>query len=273
MSATNENLPRGDRWSAFDVLSWMTFGEVRAATDNYEFREKPWTRDWKRWPPEWLAFAFQEMDTGIPWQPDLEEIGPFGPDNQREWARRIIADTGASAGQLLRDLMKDIKRYRAIQDRWTQSKAGVNEAMRRGEIRVWGVQALAPSRPDPDGVHKLLDPLIFTETRGVNESSWIDWTHDGLGFIDYDGPSYDRVFFDSAEVKIRWPATARVQPGTLEWLTSTAETFLAERGGKPMRDDLVKDCVALTKVSTREAEAAYKLLPDRLRRKRGDRDR
>ena len=206
MDTPNARLPKGDRWSAFDTLSWITFGEVRAAAADFEFPRQEWSRDWKRWPPEWLTFAFAEIATGVPWQPDPNEVGPFGPDNQRTWARRIMADTGESAGQLLAVLTADIERYRAIQDRWRQAKATVNVAMRRGQLRVWGIKAFAPSKPDSDGVHELLDPLLFTASRGVNEMGWIDWTPDGLGFIDYEGPSYDRVFFDSASVRALWPA-------------------------------------------------------------------
>ncbi len=202
------NLPSGDRWSAFDAFSWITFSEVRApGADCFEFPKKEWSRDWKHWPPEWLASAFEEIETGIPWTPDPDEVGPFGPDNQRAWAKRIMADTGESAGQLLECLVSDIARYYAIQDRWRKAKAAVNEAMRRGQLPVWGVKAYAPSKPDPNGVHELINPLLFTETRGVNEAGWIDWTPDDLRFVDYRGPSYDQVFFDSAKVQKLWPAS------------------------------------------------------------------
>ena len=213
--ALTGNLPKGDRWSAFDTLSWITFGEVRKATADFEFPRQEWSRDWERWPPEWLSCAFQELETGIPWTPDPDAIGPFGPDGQRAWARRIVANTGESAGQLLKALTADIGCYYANQDAWGKAKADLNEAMRRGQLRVWGGKAYAPSKPDPDGVPELLNPLLFTDTRGVNEASWIDWTPDGMGFIDYNGRSYDRVFFDSAKVRALWQAlgsTPKVAP-------------------------------------------------------------
>ena len=269
--ALTGNLPKGDRWSAFDTLSWITFGEVRKATVDFEFPRQEWSRDWGHWPPEWLSCAFQELETGILWTPDPDTVGPFGPDGQRAWARRIMANTGESAGQLLKALTADIERYHANQDAWRRAKADLNEAMRRGQVRVWGVKAHAPSKSDPNGKHELLDPLLFTETREVNEASWIDWTLDGSGFVDYRGPSYDRVFFDSSEVEARWPAVVKAQPGTLEWMTVAATTFLAKAGGKPKRDQLVKDCVAALHCSTRQAEATYKQLPGHLRRKRGQR--
>jgi hypothetical protein len=271
VNTRNKDLPKGDRWSAFDTLSWITFGEVRAAAADFEFPRKDWSRDWKHWPPEWLAYAFNEIETGIPWTPDPDEIGPFGPDNQREWALRIIEDTGEEAGPLLQALTADIARYHENQDRWAKAKASVNEAMRRGDLRVWGVREIAPSRPDPDGVPALIDPLVFTETRGVDEGSRIDWTSDGLGFIDYKGPTYDRVFFDSAEVMGLWATTAKVLPHILEWLTDAAEAFLADKGGKPKRDGLLRDCVEALRCRYEDAEAAHKELPDHLRRKRGER--
>lgn len=272
MSETNGNLPNGERWSAFDTLSWITFGEVRKADYYFEFPKGGWSHNWEHWPPEWLPCAFEELATGIPWTPDPDGIGPLGPDGQRAWALRIMAESGENAGELLKALTGDIERYRAIQNAWGKARADLNEAMRRGRSRVWGIKAHAPSKPDPDGTHELLDPLLFTDTRGVNEAGWIDWTPDGLGFIDYRGPSYDRVFFDSAEVKALWPPASADAGAILGWMIKEAETFLARGGRKPKRDMLVGDCVAVLKCRYEDAEAAYSKLPTHLRRSRGERD-
>ena len=269
-NTTNSHLPEGDRWSAFDALSWITFGAVRAAADDFEFPRREWSRDWKCWPPDRLGHALAEIETGIPWQPGPDNAGLLDFEELRKRARRIVADTGESAGHLLQALNADVERYHANQDRWAKAKVSVNEAMRRGTIRVWGVKALASSRPDPKGVHTLIDPLVLTETRGVDEGGCIDWNPGDLGFVDYRGPAYDSVFFDSVEVQEMWPAPAEVRPGILEWLTNAAEVFLAANGAKAKRPDLIRDCTTALGCTTREAVAGYKQLPGRLRRTRGN---
>ena len=275
----DNNLPKGDRWSVFDTISWITFGEVRQADGHFEFPKQEWSCDWESWPPEWLPCTLQELHTGIPWEPGLEDTGPLGVDGQRAWARRVVTANGGCAGQLLKALVSDIERYHAIQDEWGRAKLAVNAAIRRGQLRVWGIKAYAPSKPNYDGIHELLSPLLFTETRGVNEGGWVDWTPDGLGFIDYAGPSYDRVFFDSAEVQVIWPVRDVTKHELIqrafEWMSSCGETYLRKRGQKPLKKALSSECIAAFRsegvvLGVREAHAAYKRLPGRLRRGQGE---
>ena len=156
----------------------------------------------------------------------------------------------------------------------------MNEAMRRGHLRVWGVREFAPSKPDLAGVHGLIDPLVFTETRCVNEAGHIDWTSDGLGFIDYRGPTYDRVFFDSSEVTELWPAKTISKDGLItrafEWMLRSGDAHISEKGAKPLKKTLVSTCIATfaaenVTLGFRECLSAYKRLPDRIRRGQGER--
>lgn len=264
MDTNKGNLPQGERWETFDALWWITFGEVRAATDESIFPRQAWSRDWGQWPPQCLLFALDEIETGIPWQPGPDEVGPLGPDYDRKWARRIAAETGESPGQLMAALSSDTERYQATKERWGQALAEVNVALDRGKLRLWAIKCLLTSNSDRDGVHELIDPLIFAGTRDLDEGGRI---------ISNAKPSHDRAFFDSAEVEALWPAASAAAKTALAWMAREAEAFLKARGDKPKRDDLVGKCVTALDVSFRDATAAHTKLPDHLRRKRGEKGR
>ena len=275
VDVTDNRLPRGDRWSAFQTLSWVTFGELREHVCGFELSSIKWSREWIAWPPDQLPYVLAEMDTGTPWTPDPDHLGPNSPDDFRVLAQRTMAIKGESAGQVLTALTADIERYHAIHGQWVQAKLKVNEAMRRGHLRVWGIKELAPSKPDPVGIYALIDPLVFTEIRGVLDESRIDWTPDGLGLVAFRGPTYAEVFFDSAEVKEIYSARAKVKPGTLKWLTDHAESSFKQTGATLKQDVLFEDYNTAfkedaLKCSVRGLKEAYKQLPGHLRRGRGD---
>ena len=188
-------------------MSWITFGEVRAAAADFEFPRQEWSRDWKRWPAGGLSYAFTEIETGIPWTPTPADLEWVNPDHERTRARRIIEETGESAGQLLDALEADTERHRDNQRRWGQAKAGVATAASNGKLRVWGIKAHGSAEPDKNGTHELLDPWVFEGSRGVNEGGWVDPRRDARGHLDDRGPWYDELRFDPAEVQAMWPAT------------------------------------------------------------------
>lgn len=118
MNMTGSTLPKGDRWSAFNAFSWITFGEVRAAAADFEFPRQDWSHDWERWPPGCLSYALDEKDTGIPWTPAPADLEWVNLEHERARARRIMEATGESPGQLLDALGADIERYCDNQRRW-----------------------------------------------------------------------------------------------------------------------------------------------------------
>ena len=215
MNTMNGNLPRGDRWTAFDAFSWITFGEVRVAAADFMFPRREWSHDWERWPSGWLSYAFAEIETGIPWTPTPADLEWVNPDHERARARRIMEETGEDPGQLLDALDFDTERYRDNQRRWGQAKADVAEAASTGKLRVWGIKAHGPGKPDKDGTHELLDSWVFEGSRGVDEAGWVDWRLDARGHLDDRGPWYDELRFDAAEVQAMRPALPPAAPGVL----------------------------------------------------------
>ena len=79
----------------------------------------------------------------------------------------------------------------------------------------------------------------------------------------YDGPRWHSIEFEPDEIKRECPKAP--PPSAKNWLLKEAERL----HGKGKRDSMVHDCMAATNCSRREALAAYKELPNGLRRPRG----
>lgn len=107
------------------------------------------------------------------------------------------------------------------------------KAASTGKLRVWGVKAHGPGKPDKDGTHELLDPWVFEGSREVNEAGWLDWRLDSRRHLDDIGPWYDELRFDAAEVQAIWPAPPPAAPGVLpfpeapHWLAWNAVAWRA----------------------------------------------
>lgn len=76
----------------------------------------------------------------------------------------------------------------------------------------------------------------------------------------YDGPRWHFIEFDPDQIKDVFPAPP--PPTVQDWMRSHATK-------EQKRDSLVHDCMKDTGCTKRAAEAAYKELPDALRRRRG----
>src|SRR5262249_42098169 len=82
----------------------------------------------------------------------------------------------------------------------------------------------------------------------------------------YKGPRWVSVEFEGDEVKRAWPKPH--PPAAREWMLKEAKR-LAGSGKAAKRDDMVRRCRDEIGCTKRAAEAAYKTLPDGMRRPRG----
>jgi hypothetical protein len=76
----------------------------------------------------------------------------------------------------------------------------------------------------------------------------------------YDGPQWHVSEFDADQIMAAFPKSAPV--AAWEWMMKNATK-------EKKRDSLVRDCMNETGCTKRAAEAAYKDLPDTLRRRQG----
>ena len=275
--------PRGTvRWTACETYTWVAFGEARPLTGNIEFPRAEWSEKWRNWPTDELSRAFVCIAMNKPW--GEATWGGRGEDHCMDMAHGLIRESGKSAEVLIDLLAADTKKCERNCDELRRAFTKVMAAVREGKLMVWARPALGPSAPNVSAVHQTLDPLLFEGPRAISVFGCVGYASYGtnefeprpendFGFMDYEGPWFDEVRFNADQVREIWPTSVKVQPEILEWLTNAAEAFVAKGRGKPMRDALVQDCVAALGCPTREAEAAYKLLSDHLRRRRGDRDR
>jgi len=82
----------------------------------------------------------------------------------------------------------------------------------------------------------------------------------------YAGPRWLSIEFEADEIEREWPKPP--PPSAMKWMHKEAEAQ-AGRGTIGKRDVMVRDCMNATGCTKREAEAAHKSLPDKLKRQRG----
>jgi hypothetical protein len=82
----------------------------------------------------------------------------------------------------------------------------------------------------------------------------------------YEGPGWHSIEFEADEIKREWPKPP--PPSATEWMHKEAEGHAAA-GTIGKRDVMVRDCMTAIGCTKREAEAAHKSLPDKLKRHRG----
>jgi hypothetical protein len=128
-----------------------------------------------------------------------------------------------------------------------------------GKIEAWG-------RKEPHGLFEQIpdDPFRISGVAvvvGVHGDMTTTTPHKP-----YTGPRWHSIEFEADEIKRECPQPP--PPSTNDWMMKEAER-LSGRGRKGKREDLVRDCMKATGCSRREALAAYKELPQGLRRPRG----
>jgi hypothetical protein len=129
----------------------------------------------------------------------------------------------------------------------------LTEALAAGQIEAWG-------RRQP---HGLLEPVPRDPFR-IPGLAVIVGEHGEmrplLSHKRYDGPCWQSIEFDADQIKHVFPKPP--VPIAQEWMSKNAN-----KGQK--RDSLLRDCRKATGCTKRDAEAAYKELPEELRRPRG----
>jgi hypothetical protein len=128
------------------------------------------------------------------------------------------------------------------------------EAISAGDIQAWG-------RSQPHGLLEQVPrdpfcipgrPVIVTEHGELRELLPHRYH--------YDGPRWHSIEFDADQIKGKFPVPA--PPTVQDWMLKNATK-------EKKRDSLVRDCMDETGCTKREAEAAYKELPDTQRRRQG----
>lgn len=203
------------RWTACEAYTWVAFREARHHGDDYEFPKSEWSVDWKDRPSTDLSRAFVCIVTKKPWGPD--KWGSQGRAHCLAWARALMRDTGKTAMCLNGLLADHHERHGRNQDKLRQAFRDVMVAAREGRLTVWARPALGPSVSNVSAVHQALDPLLFEGPRAISVFGRVDYASYGtnefdprpendFGFLDYKGPWFDEVRFDTEQVQALWPA-------------------------------------------------------------------
>jgi hypothetical protein len=82
----------------------------------------------------------------------------------------------------------------------------------------------------------------------------------------YTGPAWYSIEFDATEIEREWPKPPPTS--AKNWVLKEAERLHAA-GIIGKRDVMIRNCMTATGCKKREAEAAHKSLPDKLKYKRG----
>lgn len=145
-----------------------------------------------------------------------------------------------------------------------QAEIDLGKAIGQGKVTAYG-------RPDPHGLTAAIpsDPFRIPGTAVV-----VDAFGDMAprpAHKKYEGPRWQRIEFDPAEIKRAWPQRSprpAVQAEIRDWMLREAENnFLA--GNKRPRKEMVATCMDRKKCSKLVAEAAYADVPEEHRFKRG----
>jgi hypothetical protein len=85
----------------------------------------------------------------------------------------------------------------------------------------------------------------------------------------YEGTEWKDIEFDPDEIKREWPKPPPLL--AMDWMLREAEKALKTTGHLAKREDLITRCRKETGYKKRQAEAAHKMLPERLKGGRGRR--
>jgi hypothetical protein len=85
----------------------------------------------------------------------------------------------------------------------------------------------------------------------------------------YEGTDWKDIEFESDQIKSAWPKPP--PSSAMVWMLQEAERVLKTTGHLAKREDLLTRCRMGTGCKKREAEAAHKMLPERLKGGRGRR--
>jgi hypothetical protein len=144
---------------------------------------------------------------------------------------------------------------------WTSDMGPLIEAARRklakaigsGQLQAWGrKQPHGPLEAVPSDPFRIPGLVVIVGEHGEMRSR--------LPQKPYAGARWQSIEFDADQIKGVFPKPP--VPTAQEWMLKNAN-----KGRK--RDSLVKDCMKATRCTKRDAEAAYKELPEELRLRRG----
>jgi len=82
----------------------------------------------------------------------------------------------------------------------------------------------------------------------------------------YEGRQWHAIEFDAEQIKRAFPKPPSISAA--EWMHKDAERY-ATSGTIGKRDIMVRDCMKATGCTKRQAEAAHRSLPDKLKRQQG----
>jgi hypothetical protein len=122
-----------------------------------------------------------------------------------------------------------------------------------GKVNAWGRNQLhGPLEQIPNDLFRISDITVVVGIHGDMKTT--------TPHKPYTGPPWHSIEFEADEIKHAFPQPP--PPSAEEWMVNNAH-----KGDK--RDYMVQACRRETGCTKRAAEAAYKNLPDGLRRKRG----
>jgi hypothetical protein len=125
-----------------------------------------------------------------------------------------------------------------------------------GKVTAWG-------RQQP---HGLLEP-VPTDPFRISDVTVVVGVHGDMTTTTphkpYQGPRWHSIEFEAEEIRRECPAPP--PPSAKDWMLDEAQRLR----GKGKRDLMAEDCMKATGCTRRQALAAYKELPEGLRRPRG----
>ena len=138
-----------------------------------------------------------------------------------------------------------------------KAKEELSRAISEERLTTWGApRPQAPQEPVPPDLFRNWD-LVVNEYGELGPR---------LPRRRYRGPLWTYIGFDTADVMASWPKPPPQQAS--QWMLAEANRLKAD-GRKGKRDDLVPRCRAAVGCTKREAERAYRELPEEFRRPRG----
>jgi hypothetical protein len=148
-------------------------------------------------------------------------------------------------------------------DMWPETKSAQKDltaAIADGRVRAQGRKA--------DDPHGLLEPIPSDPFRvpGVPVVVGVHGDMTSPPSKRYKGPHWRDIEFDSAQIQKEWPPPPPV--AAQDWMLTEAR-HLHATGKIGKKDDMVTRCRKAVGCSRDEAQAAYALLPEGLRLKRG----
>jgi len=148
---------------------------------------------------------------------------------------------------------------RAMGRRLKAAQRKLAEALSSGRVHAYGrKQPHGPIEPVPNDPFRIQGVPVVVGVHGDLTSLA---THKP-----YTGPAWYSIEFDATEIKREWPKPPPTS--AKNWVLKEAKRLHAA-GTIGKREAMISDCMTATGCTKREAEAAHKGLPDKLKRPRG----